>query len=176
MLALFRRKNPYEQKAAVVYAALLERARMPVFYRSFGVPDTQEARYDLLLVHAFIVVNRMAENKDFTQALFDAVFADMDQTLREIGIGDTGVPKRMRRLMKAFNGRMHAYTEALGDEAALKETLARNLYAGVANPQAEHLERMKNYVQRSLDLIQQQPETDIMEGRPAFAAAEAYDT
>jgi cytochrome b pre-mRNA-processing protein 3 len=173
MFGLLKTKNPYEQAAREVYADLLKRVREPVFYTDYAVPDTQEARFDLLLLHLFVIMQGLLAQRakgaeDFNQALFDTVFANMDQSLREVGIGDMGVPKRMRRLMKAFNGRMHAYREALEGRDDMADALRRNLYAAAEAPDAA-VTAMKNYVQRSLDLIQKQAPADIMNGNIVFA-------
>lgn len=137
MFGLLKAKNPYEQNARAVYAKALEHVRDPAFYTTFGVPDTFDGRFEVLLVHVFMVMeaagygNRAAD--DFNQALFDVMFADMDQTMRERGIGDMGIPKHMRKMMKAFNGRMHAYQAAFKD-GGLYEALSRNLYGTLDKP------------------------------------------
>ena len=124
MLEPLKKKNLYAQAAEAAYAAMLEHIRKPAFYKDYGVPDTFDGRFELLVLHAFLVIERAgSEGQEFAQALFDVLFADMDQTLREIGIGDMGVPKHMRRMMKAFNGRMHAY-----HAGPLGTALGRNLY------------------------------------------------
>lgn len=176
MLALIKKKDPYEKAAQRVYAALLERVRAPVFYTALAVPDTFTGRFDLLVLHMFFVVNRLAREGqaglDFNQALFDVAFADMDQTLREGGIGDMGVPKHMRRMMKAFNGRVHAYNDSLQDDARLAESLARNVYALTKTP-PEALARMKNYVHASVDLLEKLSLTDMLAGGMFLPAIES---
>jgi cytochrome b pre-mRNA-processing protein 3 len=172
MLALLKRKNPYAQPAKAVYGQLLEKTRAPVFYAEYGVPDSFDGRFDLLILHVFFVVKRLAHEgrtgRDFNQALFDATFADMDQTLRERGIGDVGVPKHMRRMMKAFNGRMHAYSAALGDDKALAEALMRNLYGTSVVVDMEKASRISDYVLRSIAALEKQPLSDIIAGRVIF--------
>jgi cytochrome b pre-mRNA-processing protein 3 len=175
MFGLKKTKNPYAQGAYAAYGAILNRVRSPAFYTDFGVPDTQEARFDMLLLHLFMVMHVLLGQKtpgaeSFNQALFDATFADMDQGLREVGIGDTGIPKRMKRMMKAFNGRTHAYQNAAEGTEDLADVLRRNLFSGVQNPDVA---RMKNYVQRSVDLLQQQPPEEIMAGNIIFADTNA---
>ena len=96
MFGLFKSKNPYEQAIHSVYSKALENTRKKSFYTEYGVPDTFDGRFDLLLLHIFLVFNRMLKEsavkaEDFNQALFDETFKDMDQTLREMGIGDMGV-------------------------------------------------------------------------------------
>ena len=175
MFALLKDKNPYEASAPHLYAAALERVRTPVLYTLYGVPDTLDGRFDLLSLHIFMIMNRVMEEQgaaELNQALFDAVFADMDQMLREMGIGDMGVPKRMRRMMKAFNGRMNAYQSALADDQALEDALIRNLYGTLDAVEAEHVERIKTYVQKQIEFIKDQPISDIMKGVIRFEGIE----
>ncbi len=172
MLALLKRKNPYEQAAKAVYAQLLEKTRAEVFYEDYGVPDTFDGRFDMLLLHVFLVVDRMKnegrESRDFNQALFDAMFADMDQTLRERGIGDMGVPKHQRRMMKAFNGRMHAYSAAAGNDKLMTEALMRNLYGTAIGAKVEQIESMTQYVNRCASKLQTYSAPDVMAGKGVF--------
>ncbi|MCC7305257.1 MAG: hypothetical protein IT558_03245 [Alphaproteobacteria bacterium] len=168
MFAFFRKKNPYEAAARKVYAALLEYIRHPAFYREMGVPDSFTGRFDLMLMHIFLVMERFrAEAPDFNQALFDATFFDMDQTLREMGIGDMGVPKRMRRMMKAFNGRMHAYSEGFQKDD-LDTVLRRNLYGTITNPDEKFVQEMKIHMKQCSDILANVSLADACEGRPVF--------
>jgi cytochrome b pre-mRNA-processing protein 3 len=171
MLNLFKRKNPYEGAARILYAQALEQTRDPEFYSKFGVPDSFDGRFDLLLLHIFLLMERMLGEpnvgQSFNQALFDVTFADMDQTLREMGIGDMGIPKHMRRMMKAFNGRMHAYSEAAEPEA-FKEVLAKNLYGTVQEPDAAHITAMLAYVQSVRRVLGAKQATDILENGVKF--------
>lgn len=168
MFALFKSKNPYEQDARRVYAAILEHIRQPVFYTDYGVPDTLDGRFDMMALHMFMVMDRaLAEapgGADFNQALFDVTFADMDQNLRESGIGDVGIPKHMRRMMKGFNGRLHAYNRSLADDAALEATLVRNVYGTLETPEFEKVKKMKAYVQASRDMLKARSFEDLMAG------------
>jgi len=157
----FTADNPYENEAKAVYAACLEQVRLPVFYTDYGADDRFEGRFDLLLVHLFCVLHVMqGHSEEFNQALFDATFADMEQTLREMGIGDMGIPKHMRRMMKAFNGRMTRYDEAYGrGKDSMVEALRLNLYGTLQSVSSEHINRMYNYIELTLkDLKSQSPE------------------
>jgi cytochrome b pre-mRNA-processing protein 3 len=94
-------------------------ARLPCFYREYGVPDTVNGRFDLLVLHLAIVLDRLAEGSELRaigQALFDRFCEDMDDNLREIGIGDLSVPREMQRIGEAFYGRAQAYRSALASE------------------------------------------------------------
>jgi cytochrome b pre-mRNA-processing protein 3 len=169
MLSLLKKKNDPEYTAAAraVYAALLARARQPWFYVQAGAPDSFDGRFDLLLLHVFFVVSRLlgegTSGQAFNQALFDVTFADMDQTLREMGIGDMGVPKHMRRMMKAFNGRMQIYRAALSDDQKFAAALKRNVYGGVDVP-APSLTALMAYSRRVLASLAAQDAAQIMRG------------
>lgn len=169
MFALFKPKNPYEQQAAHIYGQLLDHIRQPVFYERYSVPDTFEGRFDLLVLHVFLYLERLIEagedTRSLRQSLFDAMFADMDQTLREAGIGDMGVPKHMKRMMKAFNGRMHAYEEALkGKDEVLAEAMRRNLYGDEEVEAGE----MVHYVRAFYAHLKAQPIDKVLSGEVSF--------
>ncbi len=149
MFSVFAKKNPYEQEARAVYAYCLEQIRKPCFYSDMGVPDTMDGRFDLLLLHVFFTIKD--RDASFGQAVFDIMFADMDQMLREVGIGDMGIPKHMKRMMKGFNGRMHAYQRVLSGEENWGEALQRNVYGTVQSPDAQHIDLLVAYVEQELE-------------------------
>ncbi len=172
MFALFKPQNLYEQDALRIYALLLEQTRRTVFYERYGVPDTLDGRFDLLVLHVFLYLERLISagevTQDLRQALFDVMFADMDQSLRESGIGDMGVPKHMKRMMTGFNGRMHAYAEALASgvkQKAFEEALRRNLYATAKDVKDTEIAAIKEYVYRFCSVLQEQNLDDIMTGK-----------
>lgn len=143
---LFKQKD---DPAEALYEQAVTKARDPVFYTEYGVPDTFDGRFDLLLVHIFIHLHRLMGGKAYpqtAQSLFDMTFRDMDQTLREMGIGDMGVPKHMKRMMKAFNGRMHVYQDALEGDGDLKDALRRNLYGTLDEIDEQKLTLMAAYI------------------------------
>lgn len=154
-----------------LYGEIFAQSRNSVFYTDYGVPDTVDGRFDLLLVHIFMVMQRLVGKKgaakQVAQGLFDMTFADMDQSLRQAGVGDVGVPKHMRRMMKAFNGRMYAYREAI-EEDQLPAALERNLYGTVDAPSADVLAAMAAYVAQNIDYINGQSLDDIVLGRVDF--------
>lgn len=166
MFALMKSKNPYERQAHDVYSILLGQTRDKAFYKALGVEDSFEGRYELLCLHAFIVMHvTLAARVDqhFNQALFDLMFADIDQSLRQMGKGDMGVPKHMRRMMKGFNGRMNAYEEAFEDKADFEEALRRNVYGG---DEKAPVKKMVDYVRKNV--VAQKAE-DLLEGKVKFS-------
>jgi cytochrome b pre-mRNA-processing protein 3 len=171
MLGILKKRNPYEPAARKIYAAALKHIREPSFYTAYGVPDTFDGRFDLLVLHVFLVIDRMVDEKgvgeEFNQALFDVTFADMDQTLREMGIGDMGVPKHMRKMMKAFNGRVHAYHDAM-DNGFLRTALIKNLYGTCEIPPYKSAEMMENYLKASVRALAATSSADILAGQSVF--------
>ena len=122
--------------AQELYGAAVRQARLPAFYRQGEVPDTLDGRFDLVSLHVFLVMRRLtaegAAGRDLAQRLYDVMFADMDRSLRELGVGDVGVGKRVKKMSEAYFGRVAAYHEALeaADDTALEAALRRNLYRG----------------------------------------------
>ena len=134
LFGLFRRR-PHERSGFTLYTAAVEAARDPSLFGEDAVPDTLEGRFDLVALHAALLVRRLHRDPDprgpaLAQAVFDAMFADMDLNLREMGVGDMSIGKRVRRMWEAFHGRALAYEEALaaGDRPALEAALSRNVW------------------------------------------------
>src|SRR6185312_5553639 len=103
-----------------IYGMIVTQAREPLFYRDLGVPDTVNGRFDLLLLHLWMVLKHLAPKPagtELSQALFDRFCEDMDGNLREMAVGDLTVPKKMRAFGEAFYGRAAAYDMALTDGA-----------------------------------------------------------
>jgi cytochrome b pre-mRNA-processing protein 3 len=130
------RKPRIPQRGTIeaIYGMIVTQAREPLFYRDLGVPDTVNGRFDLLVLHLWMVLRRqrsMAAGPGLSQALFDRFCDDMDANLREMGVGDLTVPKRMQAFGEAFYGRSAAYDLALtaGTEA-LAQALCKNILNG----------------------------------------------
>jgi cytochrome b pre-mRNA-processing protein 3 len=154
LLALFAKPRARARLAGAHFKGLVEQSRKVEFYESLGVPDTLDGRFDLMVLHASIYLKRLraagGEGRDLAQAAFDNMFDNLDQSLREMGVGDVTVPKKVRAMVSAFYGRAAAYDKALSDEhnEALADALVRNIYAGHA-PEAGVVERLSVYVRRA---------------------------
>src|SRR5512135_2803202 len=109
---LFKR-GPHEAEATRLYDAIVSQARRPEFYEGGGVPDSIDGRFELIVLHAYLVLRRLraagGAGEPLAQALVDVLFADLDASLREMGAGDLGVGKRVKRMATAFYGRIGAY-------------------------------------------------------------------
>lgn len=166
MFGLFKKKqNLEEQQAQDLYDLVVSQARQTVFYEELDVPDDVDGRFEMISLHQILLLLRMEEigeyAKGFSQELFDAMFRDMDRSLREMGISDLRVPKQMKRMLNGFNGRTQSYREALleKDQDKLFAAIERNIYGtkkgdvSVQNVKsiAEYIEKQYAHIQ-TLDL------------------------
>jgi len=176
LLASLFRSQPRRAAVHAAYGRIVDRARLPLFYAEWGVPDTLDGRFELLALHAFLVLNRLKREHDataaFAQALFDTMFADLDRALREMGVGDLGVGRRVKEMAAGLYGRIAAYERGLADAPALPAALGRNLYGTTAASEAQLL-RAADYVRRQAAALAAQPVARLLEGEVAFAPAEA---
>jgi cytochrome b pre-mRNA-processing protein 3 len=128
----------HERAGFALYTSSVGAARENLYFERLGVPDTLDGRFDLVGLFTALLIRRLRNQAPpgpaLAQAVFDAMFADMDFNLREMGVGDIGVGKRMRDMWEAFHGRAMAYETALaaGDAAALEVALGRNVWRGTA--------------------------------------------
>ncbi len=125
---------PLRGTIEAIYGMIVTQAREPLFYRDLGVPDTVNGRFDLLVLHLWMVLGRFKSAEggaDLSQALFDYFCDDMDANLREMGVGDLTVPKRMRAFGEAFYGRAAAYDLALASGTEpFAQALCKNVLSG----------------------------------------------
>ena len=171
--SVFKRSRPVDA-ARRIYAVIVRRARCERFYRDFGVPDTVDGRFEMIVLHAFLVLRRLktdgGASDPLGQGLFDVMFDDMDVNLREMGAGDMGVGKRVRKMVQAFYGRIAAYDGALGgDDGRLAEALERNLYGTVAAAPDDAVEALARYVRRQAEHFEAVDAELVRSGEFAFA-------
>ncbi|MHA1573528.1 MAG: ubiquinol-cytochrome C chaperone family protein [Alphaproteobacteria bacterium] len=169
------RRRQAAQSASDLYMAVVAQARQPEFYANLGVPDTLDGRFEMIVIHTVMVLRRLrgvgSEEKAIAQALFDQLFADMDRSLRELGAGDLGVGRRVKRMAVAFYGRAEAYEKSLdGPKGALEAAIARNLYGTLSSP-AVHASLMARYIRREMAALAKQDGSDLVAGRLSFGSA-----
>lgn len=160
--------------AVALYRAVVAQARQPHFYRAHGVPDTLDGRFDMIILHAYLASRRLKaisteDSQKLNQALFDLMFADMDSSLREIGVGDLSVGKKVKAMAQAFFGRVDAYDVGLAEvgDDRLAEALQRNLF-GTVNPQPEQALAMAAYIRRADRHLAAQADSEILAGNIDF--------
>ncbi|MCZ7463511.1 ubiquinol-cytochrome C chaperone family protein [Rhizobium rhizogenes] len=138
IFGLFKKKNNNRAIVDRQYETLTTAARTPGFYLDLGVPDTVMGRFEMLSVIMILYFRRTKSSgvsgQEIAQEIVDAFFQDIDHSIRELGIGDQGVPKRMKKFAGMFYGRLESYAAALdaSDPVALAAALRRNIY-----PQAD---------------------------------------
>jgi len=134
-----------------IYGMIVTQAREPLFYRDLGVPDTVKGRFDLLVLHLWMVLRHLRSvmgSTELAQGLFDRFCEDMDANLREMGVGDLAVPKKMQAFGEAFYGRAAAYDMALTDGfEALAQAICRNVLGGES---VENARRLATYVEAAM--------------------------
>jgi cytochrome b pre-mRNA-processing protein 3 len=175
ILTLFR---PSSRNRTIrdVYGAIVAQARSPAFYAGYGVPDTVQGRFDLIVLHLVLLLDRLGQTarsgRGIGQELFDVFCRDLDDNLREMGVGDLAVPKQMRRFAEAFYGRQAAYLAALAvpDGRELEKALARNIFhdAGGKSPA-----RLARYARETLRRFSGQDENALLRGEIVYPDPEA---
>ena len=175
MLLGMLRRNRHERTGYQLYCAAVAAAREPVLYTELGVPDTLDGRFDLVGLHVSLLIRHLRLREDpgpaVAQAVFDAMFHDMDVNLREMGVGDLSVGKRVRAMWEAFHGRASAYEAALADPDPTKlvDALARNVWRG--GP-AGGSAALASVVRAQDAALQGQPLQELVSGHARFQSAD----
>jgi len=174
MLKRLFRPHPSQEVGRSLYAAVVEQSRLPALYERLGAPDTVEGRFEIYTLHVVLLLDRLNQPGDqakaVSQALFDTYVKALDHALREMGVGDLSVGKKMRKLGEAFYGRVKSYHgafAALPEAGALRELLARTVYAGVDAPPVEAL---AGYVTALRDHLAGQPLEAVLVGSVEWSA------
>ncbi|MDP2118944.1 MAG: ubiquinol-cytochrome C chaperone family protein [Hoeflea sp.] len=174
---LFKRKKANQALVEQQYERLTSAARSAVFYEAMDVPDTVMGRFEMISVHLLLYLRRTnsagpAAN-GIAQDIVDAFFEDVDHSIRELGVGDLGVPKRMKKFARMFYGRAQSYGQALdaGDGAALAEALRRNIHPEQTET-APSMRALADWMTRTARELEDIPEDVLAAGRLVFPAAE----
>jgi len=171
MISLSRR-NPLQKAAELAYRCVVDQARQPGFFSDIGVPDTIDGRFELICLHAFLFLHRLKAEKppapQLGQRFFDAMFADFDRSLREMGTGDLSVGRHVKRMAQAFYGRIDAYERGLSEgDGVLKPALARNLF-GTMQPDEPELAAVARYLRREAAGLRERPVAELLAGEVFF--------
>jgi cytochrome b pre-mRNA-processing protein 3 len=163
-------RGPLRGTIEAIYGMIVTQAREPAFYRELGVSDTVNGRFDLLLLHLWMVLRRFRSADgaaELSQAVFDHFCADMDANLREMGVGDLSVPKRMQAFGEAFYGRAAAYDAAFADDEALAKAISKNVLNGQG---IESARRLATYVKRVLARLDRVDDASLLTAAWTFPA------
>ena len=174
MIAGWLKARKSKTAAYLLYHTLVTQARNSVFYTELGVDDTVDGRFDMILLHIFIVMHRLrgegGATEGLARALQEVMIDDMDRNLREMGVGDMSVGKHVKDMGTAWFGRDKAYGEALQSDdpvAALEDVVHRNVFRGDTRKSAEPI---ANYIVRSVDVLAHSPVQALAKGNIIFPA------
>ena len=172
MLNRLFKPRPALAAGRALYAATVAQARTTALYADLGAPDTPEGRFEIYSLHVYLLLARLKDQgeqaAETAQALFDTYLSGLDDGLRELGVGDLTVGKRMRKLGEAFYGRIQSYEAALAalpDTGPLEALLARTVYAGAESPQVPALAA---YVIAQREALAAQPLETLCAGEAAW--------
>ncbi len=175
MLKFYNEKKRLKSTAHQIYGSIVTQARAPLFYAAWGIPDSVEGRFEMIVVHMALVMRRLKDGDEkafaLSRLIAERFVEDMDDSLREMGVGDLAVPKKMRKAGEAFNGRLRAYADALdgGDTIGLCAVLSRNIAEGADHENGFDAAALADYMQRSADVLAKLPMKDIGAGDVRFA-------
>jgi len=168
MLHRLLRTRPAQVAGRALYARCVEQARQPALYTDYGAPDTPAGRFELYTLHLVLLVEQIQPQgplgAETAQALFDTYIKGLDHGLRELGVGDTSVGKKMRKLGEAIYGRAKSYQgamAALPETSELEALLTRTVYAGLETNKAAQL---ADYALRQRQALEAQPTERLLEG------------
>ena len=156
-----------------LYSSVVAQARQPYFYTDLAVPDTPDGRYDMIMIHAFLLLHRLKRDwpntREISQAVFDIMFEDMDKSLREMGAGDVGIGRRIKEMAKGFYGRIAAYEDGLNrDDDSLNLALQRNVYRQ-SIAEDDQVRALSSYMRREAVNLSNQPIEALLTGKLFFA-------
>ena len=144
---------------------------MPAFFEDFGVTDDVEGRFEVLTLHMYLVLQRLKSGGEaadaFSQELFDTFFTNMDDSLRELGVGDMAIGKKIRNMAEAFYGRVGAYEASIGDKDALSAAISRNVFL---SEDASKGDALAGYLQHAKAHIDEISISEIINGAVHFPA------
>ncbi|HEY0291053.1 MAG TPA: ubiquinol-cytochrome C chaperone family protein [Hansschlegelia sp.] len=177
IFGLLRKRAPAELSVTeTIYAGIVADARRPAFYRDLGAPDTLPGRFELIVLHVSLYLRRLSgegpEAAARAQGVLDAMFASLDASLREMGIGDLTVPKKIKAMASSFYDGLALYDAALssGDREALASALRRIVYRDAGA--GDGPERLADYVALAADALSAQPVDTLVSTGPSFPAIE----
>lgn len=154
------------RKAGEIYGVIVTQARQPNFYAELGVPDTPSGRYEMVMMHLFLVLERLralgSDRSRLPRMLVEAFISDMDDSLRELATGDLAVPKKVRKAATGLYERTVAYRAAVpeGDARALADTFNEHVYGGAAHPGAASLAEYLLMAWAALSAVQEEGLSD----------------
>ena len=177
MIFGIKKKRQERALADRIYSQIVDGSRQTAFFTDFGVPDTLDGRFEMLSLHMFIVLNGLSDGADaevrLAQHVMESFVRDMDASLRDLGVSDLRVPKRMKTLYGSFGGRIAGYRLARREgQDALHTALARNIYSDGGDEAI--VVGLGQYVSDALAIVEKTPREELMRGKIDFPDANQY--
>ncbi|AGK57569.1 ubiquinol-cytochrome C chaperone [Hyphomicrobium denitrificans 1NES1] len=166
MLQWFRRRTQAARRAEELYGSVVTAARHPAFYRDMGAPDTPEGRFEMIALHLFLLLEgirlQATAETELAQHTIEAFVTDMDDCMREMGVGDMAVAKKVKRAAAAFYERAAVYRTGLAARGTdLEDGLLKYVFAGAAGrkgaPAHDGAARLARYMRAAADLSSKEP-------------------
>ena len=179
MFDFLSRSKKLNNAAHQLFLNVIEQSRNDKFYKNYGVEDSLDGRFDLMTMHMSIILNKLEQHSEINDAkivrrnLQEIMFDNLDLSLREIGVGDLGVGKKIKVMAEAFYGRIAVYQSLLNsnNQGELSDALERNLYRG-KDLDDKILPEMVKYVFSQWDNVHEQSIEKIVKGNIIFLAIE----
>ncbi|NRA89438.1 MAG: ubiquinol-cytochrome C chaperone [Rhizobiales bacterium] len=171
----FGKERQEHSLATDLYGHAVAAARNPILYGTKGAPDTANGRFELIILHIFLLFRRLQDQdkriQSIKQKTFDCFLRDMDVSLCEIGVGPDGVPKRIQKMLENFYGRAAAYQTALENQdiEILTQTISRNFYSD-DKQNSTGAKMLANYVLNSAQNLENASTEDLINSKFSFAA------
>lgn len=167
-----KRDKTWRDEAHALYVQVVEQARAPVFYTDYGVPDTVDGRFDMVALHMFLLQHRLKQEaapaESLAEALMTVMASDMDRSLREMGVGDYSVGKRLKQMLGAFYGRAAAYESGLDTGGAVLATaVARNVFRD-DGPASDACRALADYIRQQVGQLAAQHADRLLAGEVRF--------
>ncbi|MDP1975672.1 MAG: ubiquinol-cytochrome C chaperone family protein [Alphaproteobacteria bacterium] len=159
-------QNRYKKPAYSLYQRLVEQARSPLFYETLKIEDSIKGRFELILIHAFLVLHRLKKHKKLGQNLFDLLFYDLDRSIRELGVGDLSVGKKIKSFAELFYARIECYEKGLDDFDFLKQSLVSFFEKSALD--SLKLADLALYMTRQVEILTKISDTDLIKGEIVF--------
>jgi len=155
-----------ESELEYYYNNIVLLARDKRLYIQGGVPDTIDGRYELIILHCHLFINRLiiagSVEKAFAQKLINYMFRDFDRSLREIGVGDLSVGKKVKFMASSYYGRANTYQKALNENSQIIDKALKNNLYGTINPNQNEVEYMKTYIKNLIRYLSSLKNSDVL--------------
>ena len=177
----FRKKNkPISRLSEILYKLIVKQARTKAFYANLKVPDTIDGRFELIVLHFFLLERTLdkdiKEDQLLYQELLEIMYKDFDMSLREIGVGDLSVGKKIYHMTEAFSGRLFAYRKFNNKKNfnSIEATIKRNIYGTLKNIDVKNIKIIKSYIIDSMEFIDKNQIYKVSENSSIFINLNRY--